>query len=750
MEIPHPQTPPPPAPPPAAKPRKPRIRTEESWQAKRERDRVLAKTRINIGLAFERWRELRDQKGYRSDAELASFLLSSCSKGKPVAETYYTTPRADWTSSDESTCSASESWNCAVDVEKDGQSPQNGAAACQQNGQTADVQRKPSSRDEEGSCDLSESSYVSLNKEVLVTLMFRCLECSSECRVRGKGKGGNLLFRQECLVCCSYRVWTSQSAQMVKEEVASLPVTSAACDAQSDLSTEQHESHDNSPIKQEERVDGGDVRGEEEEGEEGHATGGVTSFVVKEEKEDDYEREVEGLLMETYVDQVPFSSVQEKPDIEGNGFNVDLHANEATEPPHTSLTAQEEEIPDHFSGEGELDDSENDSKTSVSSSYESTDSSGGEEEERRPEEEFKMKRQKLFQNTIKPIYWCVDCGALARVQCTVRRHQKIFGCYECGAAGDVVGYGFRGFTLHFSDKHSFHKHAIEVHGATENLHERTVCQDCNKTFRVQSDPSKKGHVCEYKVKPFSCHLCRKRFATEVGQKVHYRRLHRDYTHLCKFCMEVFDTRTSKLEHEQTHGEDQPAFLCPDCPAKFKDFIARNQHLKSHRGQKKYTCHKCDRTLSSLSGYERHLLVHSGEKPYTCEVCERSFNQAGHLKSHMRLHTGEKPFMCEQCGECFNHNISLKNHMLRRHNMESMPVSAEENTNRTRPVRNAARKAQRKKRARRSSSSSAAAGELDVELQSDLEESNESDSDKEEKKKRGRRKNARRKKRKATK
>uniref|UniRef100_A0A4W4DQ94 Uncharacterized protein n=1 Tax=Electrophorus electricus TaxID=8005 RepID=A0A4W4DQ94_ELEEL len=44
---------------------------------KKELDRARDKTRINIGAAFERWKALRDLKGFKIDAELATFLLDS-------------------------------------------------------------------------------------------------------------------------------------------------------------------------------------------------------------------------------------------------------------------------------------------------------------------------------------------------------------------------------------------------------------------------------------------------------------------------------------------------------------------------------------------------------------------------------------------------------------------------------------------------------------------------------------------------
>ncbi|KAG5281677.1 hypothetical protein AALO_G00047570 [Alosa alosa] len=52
--------------PPAKKPRS---------EAKRISDRKRAKTRVNLGSAFHRWRQLLDSKEMQFDSELATFLL---------------------------------------------------------------------------------------------------------------------------------------------------------------------------------------------------------------------------------------------------------------------------------------------------------------------------------------------------------------------------------------------------------------------------------------------------------------------------------------------------------------------------------------------------------------------------------------------------------------------------------------------------------------------------------------------------
>ncbi|MCJ8731298.1 hypothetical protein PDJAM_G00197870 [Pangasius djambal] len=690
--------------------------------SKRLHDQKRSKTRINIGSAFPRWRELLLKKRMKLDAELATFLLDSFSKvtSLPAAA------RADWTSTDEASASA---WD-------DRQLPQDDAASApveielvltksMTNKPMAgsreviswnrrDVQRRPFTAG--AKINLSETRYITLTKEGFVRLMFRCLECSSECRIRGKGRDGNLTFRQECLICCNYRVWTSEAAGIPNNKVTDecLPCGDA-CGPSFDsipVTVDQEHASDESPKLTYED----------------NAQAAEDAISVREEHDENVKEEELSLLMETHEDSD-----------EEEGSNLALISDDTANPtyPESSdtLTADEELFIDEYSGE-ELAEKESDTSSRnrleedfdvylLSSSDEAnvsvdeeifTDEDRSEElaekasnksskkgqqedsdeylpsssdeasescDEETSDEEY---TKKPFQNTIKPVIWCIDCEALAKMLCSIQRHKKNYCCAECISGDSVENLRLNDFSVRFSDVQSFHLHAMAEHCGTENLYERMICQDCNKTIRVETDPSKKSHVCEFKIKPFSCNVCHKRFFTEIGQKVHYRRLHGDYQHACKYCMMAFETKQSKLEHEQSHRKDTLPYMCPDCPEKFKDFVTRNEHLKTHRGKKKYICSTCNRKFTALHRYERHLRIHSGEKPYKCEVCDRSFNQDGHLKSHMRLHTGEKPFLCEHCGESFNHNISLKNHRQRQHGITSSCVPAEESKQIGRPIR----------------------------------------------------------------
>ncbi|XP_062849710.1 zinc finger protein 878-like [Trichomycterus rosablanca] len=624
--------------------------------------------RVNIGEAFTRWRALKIQRGLETDAEVALFLLDCFPTEGSFSAKLHSTQGVDWSSSDESFAEASD-----------------------------------------------RCSFVTLSKEVLLILMYRCLECSSECQIQGKGKGGSLTLRQECLICSNCRVWTSQTVCPPKNKVDDISLI-LSCD---DVGLQTSENVSATVDQDQAQTQPGKASVNTEEN--------ISSRAVQLEQ-DEPKQEDKSLLKETHEDNSSGPTVDR---VDDDGLNLAKVKNETAE------SAEPEPLGEMFIGEDgrakPADEATHESSRKrqhegshgclSNSSYEFTESS-----EEESEVESTKKSQKLFQNTIKPVIWCLDCEAVAKMLCTVRRHQRIYGCMECGDRNSAESESVRDFSVHFSDIVSFHKHAMDVHGASENQCERKMCPDCNKSFKVDTDPNKKGHVCAYKIKPFSCDLCRKRFSTENGQKVHHRRLHGDYTHICKYCMMAFNTKPSKLDHELSHSQDKLPYICPDCPEKFKDFVTRNQHLKTHRGQKKFICHACNRIFVSLQRYERHMRIHSGEKPYTCAVCERSFNQDGHLKSHMRLHTGEKPFMCERCGTCFNHNVSLKNHLRRQHGMNSNHMSVKEKKQRGRPTERSysSDKGQRKKQKPKSSSKYSAEG-VAQDLDS-LSESSETDSD----------------------
>ncbi|XP_031419223.1 zinc finger and SCAN domain-containing protein 2-like isoform X3 [Clupea harengus] len=215
------------------------------------------------------------------------------------------------------------------------------------------------------------------------------------------------------------------------------------------------------------------------------------------------------------------------------------------------------------------------------------------------------------------------------------------------------------FAIYFRDLYSLQSHVEQSHGF-----KRELCPDCGK-FIIRRD-SRCSHVCDHKIKPFSCLTCGRCFTSPAGLHMHSQVHTEGHALPCRYCYKTFRFQEDKLRHEKIHLEERLKYRCPDCPKRFTDRYSRSAHRKTHWKHGRFFCKVCDKGFADFDHLKRHEVVHTGLKSYTCEQCDRSFNQPGNLKSHMRVHTGQKPFKCQDCGQCFNHNVSLKNHMQRHH------------------------------------------------------------------------------------
>ncbi|XP_021476719.2 zinc finger and SCAN domain-containing protein 2 isoform X1 [Oncorhynchus mykiss] len=199
-------------------------------------------------------------------------------------------------------------------------------------------------------------------------------------------------------------------------------------------------------------------------------------------------------------------------------------------------------------------------------------------------------------------------------------------------------------------------------------HHMVLCPECGVLYTTRL----KHHKCEHKFM-VRCPDCGQGCASELRLKQH-RRLHRqDLKFPCKFCLQSFRTRPDKLTHEKTHRfkrlKGHRCYSCSECPLSFDNILIRNRHLREHES-KRHICHTCYKEFNKGHLLERHALSHSDDKPFKCQVCQRAFAQLSQLKSHLRVHTGERPFQCQHCDKSFNHNVSLKNHIRRYHSPDS--------------------------------------------------------------------------------
>ncbi|XP_026158835.1 uncharacterized protein LOC113128021 isoform X2 [Mastacembelus armatus] len=209
-----------------------RRRSEQQKARKRIYEQARAKSRVNIGKAFQRWRKLRENKGLKNDTEVALFLLDSYLRTKSESQSEQTSLERTSSTETYSPNEAEQEMCAATSV----QSPENGKElekkdAADQSPEDQDAvnptsqaenkdNRETEDEDEEFSTslsvgdghylvDLGSSSEFIVDEECILQLFKSCRKCNRRCNVRKHVKGLKLVIYQACRFCHSRCKWTN-------------------------------------------------------------------------------------------------------------------------------------------------------------------------------------------------------------------------------------------------------------------------------------------------------------------------------------------------------------------------------------------------------------------------------------------------------------------------------------------------------------------------------------------------------------
>ncbi|XP_014616592.1 PREDICTED: zinc finger protein 470-like [Polistes canadensis] len=198
-----------------------------------------------------------------------------------------------------------------------------------------------------------------------------------------------------------------------------------------------------------------------------------------------------------------------------------------------------------------------------------------------------------------------------------------------------------------------------------DIQESYQCIECGKFFKLKD--SYLRHMRIHKdERPFTCHVCGKQFRDSGGLSRHLKDVHaklKNFT--CDICGNSFASKATRDDHRRTHTGERP-YICDSCGKTFKSKASLYIHSKLHTDEFPHPCSYCNKKFRRRQEMLAHVTTHTGEKNYGCDICSKRFRVKSELVRHKLVHSETKPFVCVKCGLAFRQKRYLNYHIKSRH------------------------------------------------------------------------------------
>ncbi|XP_064190272.1 zinc finger protein 558-like isoform X3 [Anguilla rostrata] len=557
-------------------------------------DRSRGKTRVNIGLAFGRWRELREIEGLRNDAELAALLLDSYESSLPNS-----TPSKTQKQKVHSTPAPALSSTDSLFPDR---RFVDSTELTEVNIQSDSVLHSPRTLSPVSSGEDMKTEPVTDNKDYAVVVLESSFIKSEEIEESIERKNGYGMSREEKLVFSN-----------IKEE------------------EEEGGERQSGEVKRED-----DVKGEE--GDEIISKFKQTDRWLKKEgildcrkqEEDGSKSLVTSSLLSQCRVPSPGSSLISSGKRESEVFACSqcpfIHMEEAKLHQHIEKVHPEEHSKILRSGGNRAEDPLPPSSTHP-----------------HPTPPKTLPTPTQSHTGTPGAHTCSQCGKSFRSKSLLTVHERThtgerpYHCSQCGKSFASKSY-------------------LTVHQRIHTGECPYQCSQCGKSFITKSllTIHQRIHTGE---RPYHCSQCGKSFREVKCLKSHQQIHTGEHPYHCAQCGKGFSYLNNLTVHQRVHTGEYP-YQCSQCGKSFSQPSSLTTHERIHTGERPYHCSQCDRTFTQLCSLTVHQKTHTGERPYHCSHCGKAFRTSGNLRSHERVHARDCLFHCFQCGRGFKESSAL--------------------------------------------------------------------------------------------
>ncbi|XP_074542687.1 uncharacterized protein LOC141802824 [Halichoeres trimaculatus] len=659
-----------------------RFRTKEQIKHERDSDRARAKTQVNLGDAFNSWRELRRSKGLKSDPELALFLLngaggalSTPSEGahRTVTDVDDTVPEE--TPSEHEEEDTSEFPDLMAVQDEDDLTEKSACIAYEEclrklgSFLQLPIQTCPHvDPTTKTKCSCCSPFEVGISRRGTAFIMeWSCSnghsvwKWNSQPQLKFGMQSGDLMLSSSILLSGSSYTkvgllfkhmnmgmvvdttlhsiqdssmkgyWQRKRAEVLArlKERNSVTAHEFPADVQQLQMKEeppwQEDQEDSEPQHVSETIqDGEQLQGPKEA-----ATNTLPLNVVTVKNEEDEERLHLFQLNQRQTDQMETGDSDEDPESDRSSDS------ESSSTPEIEVMIEDSSDPD-------TDDSDDRRWSREKQSGLNSDEVRGESFNRQEN----LIGHKVVHTGMKP-FCCSDCGKRFATSHYLIRHREIHTGEKPSSCSD-------------NGKILSQKNQLRRHMTNRRQGKPFSCCECGKKYsdKERLDVHMRFHTGE---KPFNCSECGRSFKHKHILNTHMMAHIERKLFNCSECGKQFKHEYLLIRHTRTHTGERP-FSCPVCHNTFKQQSHLTSHMHIHSEEKPYSCSDCGKTFNQKSVLTTHMRVHTGERPFSCSVCQQTFRQKGHLTTHMHVHTKEKPLSCSECSKSFYNKWYLTAHM----------------------------------------------------------------------------------------